>query len=189
MSVLITEAETKQGLAITQSLGRKGIAISCLTSNPSAPCLYSKYCKEYFISPRLEDKDSYIRFLLGIVKNKKYDLLISCSDLTTEYISEKRESLLSFARFLLPSHQTLMCALNKDKLMRFCQGRNLSMPKTFYPKTIGQVKTFNGRLNSPLVLKGTRGSGAAQVRYAKSKRELISSYIELKKEVSKISEN
>lgn len=179
MSVLITEVEGKLGLAITQSLGRKGISVSCLSNNPSAPAFYSKYCKEKFVSPAVEDKDSYINFLLDIVKRNKYELLITCSDADTEYISEIRESLYSYITFLLPDHETVMRVLNKDKLMRFCVEKNFAIPKTEFPKNIEDVITFNGQFDYPLVLKGTRGAGAQNVEYAHSKYELVYKYIEL----------
>jgi len=180
MRVLITDSELKQALAITQSLGRKGIAVSCLSSNRAASSFYSKYCQEKFISPYLSDKENYINSLLEIVKNKKHELLFTCSDAATEYISELRGKLIRYIGFVVPDHENIVLALNKDKLMRFCQERGFPIPRTAYPKSRQDILALDGEVNYPLVLKGSRGACAQHVRYAESKDELLAAYSELK---------
>ena len=186
MSVLILEAEQKQALAITQSLGARGISVTCVSCNPSAPSFYSKYCKERFISPLSKNEDSYLDFLLDIVRKKKYELLIQCSDMSTECISREREKLSPFIKFLLPSHDTVMLSLHKDRLMKFCHEKNILTPETYFPQEKEDVINLNGNLNYPLVLKGTRGASASNVRYAKSKYDLLYNYIELKERAPEV---
>ena len=128
MGVLILDAELKHALSITQSLGEKGIDVSCVSTIPSAPVKYSKYCKEYFVSPVLGKKKEYIKFVAKILKNGNYDLVIPCCDLSTEYISENKDAFSQYTNIFLPSHEIVKLALHKDRLMKFCEDNGINAP-------------------------------------------------------------
>lgn len=181
MSILVIDANTKQALAVTQSLGRRGIDVTCIASSLYAPAFYSKFCKRHFIAPGERDKSGFINFVSNLVKKEKYELVITCGDLSTEYISEAREYLLPYVKIALPEHEKVLTVLNKDRLMKFCQENGFPAPSTFYPNNLNDALSFSAKLGYPVVLKGTRGCAAINVRYAVSERELKEKYIELEK--------
>ena len=45
------------GLGITRNLGRFGIPVFCLTSNPHELTCVSKYCTQYAVIPEIERDD------------------------------------------------------------------------------------------------------------------------------------
>jgi predicted ATP-grasp superfamily ATP-dependent carboligase len=180
MRVLITEAEVKQATAIAQRLGRRGVEITCLSSNPGAPAFYSKYCSERLSSPFVAHKEDYIKRLLAIVRTGKYDVVIPCSDAATTYLSELKEELSPHVAFAVAGHENLLRSLHKDRFMKFCDEKGFPIPKTFFPKTREDVLRLAGELDYPLVLKGSRGASSENVRHAGSSEELINAYDEIK---------
>ena len=100
--VLVTDAHTKQALAVTQSLGRRGISVSLVDSSSAAPAFASQYCRERLISPQRRDESAYMEFLAGCLRRNRYELLIACDDLTAQYVSRARASLTPHTRVVLP---------------------------------------------------------------------------------------
>lgn len=166
MRVLVTDAHTKQALAITQSLGRRGIEVSLVDSSPTAPAFASQYCRERLIAPPRSNEDAYIAFLLSVVKRQPYDLLVTCDDLTTWYVSRSRGRLAPHIRIVLPEHEVLETAMYKDRLSQFALRHGIPIAETRFPSNMDEVRTFAGQLREPFVVKGVRSSGARQIRYA-----------------------
>lgn len=181
MNVLVTDAVTKQALAITQSLGRRGIDVTCISSEFYSPAFYSKFCKKHFVAPRERDKDGFISFVQDLVKKERYELVITCSDLSTEYLSEARGRLLPYTKLALPEHDKILTVLNKDRLMQFCQKNGFPAPITLYPENLNEALSLSAKVGYPVVLKGTRGTAAANVRFVKTENELEEKYLELQR--------
>lgn len=179
MSVLVTDAHLKQALAVTQSLGRRGIEVYCLSSDRNSAAFHSKYCKRYFVSPLPRDKEQYINFILKIIKETKFDLLITCDDVTTGYISEIQDNIFRYTKVVLPDHKIIQTVLNKDKMMQFAQEKGFPIPKTIYLRNQDDIFNLNGMISYPVVIKATRGAGGRLIRCASSKEELIQKYREI----------
>jgi len=164
--LLITDAHTKQALAITQSLGRRGIEVSLVDSSTTAPAFASQYCCEQLIAPDRRDERAYIEFLLHAVRRRQYELLITCDDLTTWYVSRARSRLAPHVRIILPDAVSLETAMYKDRLAAFALEHGIPVARTFFPTNMEEVREFSKQLPGPIVVKGVRGSGSKQIRYA-----------------------
>lgn len=179
MSVLITDADLKQALAAAQSLGKRGITVACLSSNPMAPAFYSRYCKEKIVFKEQKKRNKYSDFLIDLIKKRKYDLIIPCADYSVSIISQIRERIIPHANVYLPSHHKIETVLSKYRLMKLAEQHGVDIPQTFVPKDLFDLKDIESRLKFPIVIKGDSTTGAQKVRYAYSRDELVAKFIEI----------
>ena len=75
MKVLLTDGSHKNTLAIVRYLGKEGFTIDILHHKKSAPA-YSKYCNRLIICPEIQKEEEYYQFVLQLVKQQLYDILI-----------------------------------------------------------------------------------------------------------------
>src|SRR3989338_3982111 len=126
--ILLATTRASASRAILESLGKRGHEIFLVDVNPRIAAFSSKYCTKSFVCPSEKDKDSYVSFVLNILKKESIDLLIPTSDTSTEYFSEVREEVERYTRMVLPSKELIDLANNKDKTYRFCQIRLFTIP-------------------------------------------------------------
>jgi len=166
--VLITDAHSKQAGVIARSLKSIGVEVHLASFNEYAPHFASRYCDRSFISPRYEEKEQYIEFFVSHVQKYHYNLIIPCDDVSVLYFSEAREQLLPYVQFILPDHNVVETVAYKDNLMRFSEKHNITIPKTFYPERKEDYERCAQKLSGQtVVIKGVRGAGSRQIRYAK----------------------
>ena len=61
---IVTFGRGWHALAITRSLGKKGIDVYCGEEAPFAPCFFSRYCKGSFRYPSVGDEpEAFLDFL------------------------------------------------------------------------------------------------------------------------------
>jgi predicted ATP-grasp superfamily ATP-dependent carboligase len=112
------------------------------------------------------------------VKRKRYGLLISCTDYSTNVISQNRNRIEPYTKVFLPNHEKIRTVTSKYHLMKYALNHSIPIPKTYRPKDSSDLK---GHLKYPIVIKGDETSGARKVRYAYSREELIGKYEEIRK--------
>lgn len=173
MNILITTAEWKSALTCMRSLAKAGHSISLISQSPYTPSLYSKFCKESIISPKESDKNEYMDFIQGLIKSRKYDLLIPISDLCTEYFSESREDLSKYVNITMPSKEAIDIARNKDKTYRFCQQNNIPIPDTNFISGLSDVDNLKDKISFPCVVKQPKGTGGRGNQYIENKEDFI----------------
>lgn len=176
LKVLITSANWKASLAVMKSLARKGADISLLSDDRNTPALYSKYCKKRIISPNECRKKEYTEFLINMLKDGNYDLLIPISESTVYYCSELRDEILKYARLILPSHNSILVAHNKVKTYQFSYVNDIPIPKTFFPASLSDVESISSRIFFPCITKNPFGAGGVGNKLILSKDELVSLY-------------
>jgi predicted ATP-grasp superfamily ATP-dependent carboligase len=119
--------------------------------------------------------------LKTLVRTKKYELIIPCSDYSTLLISEFRDELLPYARIPLPGRELVETVTSKSALMRFAEANAISIPRTFYPAEQKDLENAASHMKYPVVLKGDVTAGAIKVRYVRSASALVKTYNELRR--------
>lgn len=181
MSVLILAADQKQAVPVVQSLGKRHIAVACLSPKPTAPAFVSRYCSERILFAETSDRGKYAEFLKSLVKQKKFELLIACSDYSTVLISEHRDAIFPYAKALLPEHDLVKMVTSKAALMKFAAAHGIPAPKTWFPENSSDVEASAPRMTYPMVVKGDVTAGALKVRFARSESDLVRTYNELRR--------
>lgn len=158
--VLLTPLDEHMGLDIARSLGKRGIPIYALDSDPHAVGKFSKYV--YFStcpSPEENGGTSYLNFLVDFIKKIGGKVvLFPLSDEHVLLFSQERERLENYCLFLMPDHDTVSNLVTKDGLDKIVKNFNIPAPQTFFLNGTWSIESIAGRLNYPVILKPTEST-------------------------------
>jgi predicted ATP-grasp superfamily ATP-dependent carboligase len=186
--VLITDADSRGALSVIRSLGRKKVKTALLAQDSLSMAFFSRYFSESICcpSPR-DDLHGFMKTLLRIVKTRKYASIFPLGDDSLLPISEHREKLAPYVKLALPSHGSVLTALNKAQTLRVADEAGIPTPQTFHVKNTAEVKDLSTRIQYPSVIKPKwsyvwKQNGKAQYArpfFVNSASELISTYVKV----------
>jgi predicted ATP-grasp superfamily ATP-dependent carboligase len=183
MKVLVTDGGYENALAITRSLGRKGINVSVLSDNSKAITFYSRYCKEKILCPKVTDEDRYEKFIEKILSENKYDLLIPVSTGATLTVAKNKNILERYTNLVLSDYDKIVKAMDKRFVYELAADLGIPYPRTIYPENIDQIKNDINGFKYPIVLKARQQTWFGhKVDYAYNKEELKDICIKVKQE-------
>ena len=158
--VLVLGVKTHGSLGILRSLGRLGIPVYGVASDPRGPASYSKYLRGRFVFDLASAApEAAVEYLLEVGKNiGSRAVLIPTEDETSLLVSDSDETLNE--RFLLP-HQPgrLAHSLSSKREMHFlARQHSIPTPEVVFPSGIEEVRTFAAGATFPVMLKGIDGN-------------------------------
>jgi predicted ATP-grasp superfamily ATP-dependent carboligase len=160
MDVLVTDGTFKHSLAAVRALGRLGHNVDVLSHRRGASAAHSRYCRRSYVGPSPRQADVFVDCLRELLGRGGYHVLLPISYLAMRAVSEHREALMQFARFLLPNRESFEIAANKDETFRHAMRVNVPIPKTFWPQVVADLPQVAEACGFPLVIKPTLESGA-----------------------------
>jgi predicted ATP-grasp superfamily ATP-dependent carboligase len=154
MSVLVIDGESNAGLAVTRSLGKKGIEVDVGARTNLAPAFFSKYCKNSFVYADPEKNvKNFVEDLEKILEKKEYEMLIPCSDFTILPISLQRSRFEKKVLLALPSNKLLRLAWSKSETLKIAKRIGIPIPETFFVKKIEDLEKIKSKIKYPVVIK------------------------------------
>jgi len=154
MPVFVTDGDQRSALAVTRSLGRRGIDVVVGESRQGSLASSSKYCKMEFIYPSpIEDPRLFQKKIIEHLKGNSYDVIIPMTDVTCYLINEIRERLEDNIKIALPRAEVFEKASQKAELMRLASSLNVPIPKTYYIEKMEELEGLENKLEFPVVLK------------------------------------
>jgi predicted ATP-grasp superfamily ATP-dependent carboligase len=157
MKILLTDGSHKNTLAIIRYLGRENHIIDILHFKKSAPA-YSKYCNKLIISPNIQNEFEYFEFVLNLVKNQNYDILIPVGIKSIEVLSKNLQEITKFVHIELSDYNSIRIALEKRLTFKYAEENLINHPKTIYPTNIEEAISFSQDLKYPLIIKSSNES-------------------------------
>jgi predicted ATP-grasp superfamily ATP-dependent carboligase len=180
MNILVTDGNTRAALAIVKSLGRKNHTV--IVGNEKQPSLASssKYCSGSFVYPNpAKDTDRFISALLKVIKEKKIDVVLPVTDITTLSVSENKRALEDCCKVPFADYKKIDFVSNKYEAIRTAQSLDIPVPKTFFLMSPDQIHSLPEDIPYPVVIKPSRSrirSGnrwiSTNVTYANTLQEL-----------------
>jgi predicted ATP-grasp superfamily ATP-dependent carboligase len=173
-------------LGIVRSLGRLGIPVYVVASDPQTSSFYSRYCRGKFvldIDTAPEEKS--LQFLLEVSKKiGGSPILIPTDDGSATFVADHADALRSSFQFQdqLPR---LFNSLNSKKEMHFqAKKHGLPTPEAVFPQSRADVLNFLPGATFPIMLKAIYGAqlwGAAgqKMFIVRSEAELLDKYDQL----------
>ena len=169
------------GLGVIRSLGRRGIPVIGLDSNPKQIGLFSRYCKKLVcINP--ENEKEYINLLLdlGEQMNTK-GVIFQGSDAHTSSILKYRNKLERYYEFPMANLEIIEKLINKKKFYKTLEKLNMPYPKTFFPKDVSEVIQFGKEITYPYIVKPIFSTNfskefGVKVFQVNSEEELVKAY-------------
>lgn len=155
-----------QALALTRSLGEKGIPVYIVDRNRYGIARYSKYCQKFFQSPDYLAPD-FADFLidLGHREHLKDWLLLPCDDHIVYSISKRKKDLQQVFKVITVDFGILQNIINKHNLFEIAAECKLPVINTFFPASKAISESDLNGYRYPLLVKGIEG----QTFYKKTK--------------------
>jgi len=154
--VLVLDAAQRSALAVTRSLGRRGIVVYTAeeTKHALAGCSCHSRCFFTHPSPRLQP-DLFIEFLASMVKERQIDLLLPMTELTTALLL-MHQDVFPDAIIPFPALEHVNALADKSNLIRTAEMLGVPVPRTWFSTEAVQTGHDLASLRFPAVLKPAR---------------------------------
>ena len=156
MKVLVTDAATNHALALTRSLGARGIDVTACDDRRLAKSFYSHFCHDSFVNP--SPRASVSHFVESIVERAnagRYDVLFPMTEKAILPLSLERHRLSPSVRMPIPSHDTIIRAFDKGAMLELAETLRIPTPKTVRVDAQTGLHAAAEQLGFPLAMKAS----------------------------------
>ena len=175
--VFVTDATKRISLAITRSLGKKGIEVT--VGDKAMVCLtrFSKYCRKFVSYPSpYRYPHQFLKWLRNHLQQNRYDVLFPVGDIPQLIISKNKEELSELCRIPVADFETIMKARDKKRTIKIARQHHIPCPKTYFVEGIDQVEELSKNIDFPVIIKPRQGSGGEGISLVRNREELLSRY-------------
>jgi predicted ATP-grasp superfamily ATP-dependent carboligase len=143
------------GLAIARSLGRRGIPVSVLESNPSLPAIRSRYAK---VSRAIDiNGPPLIQDLLEFRRRFDEDpVLYLTNDNMVRTVAGSLDSIRGSYRLLWGDADTVRTLLDKQNIERIARASGLRYPRSILISSVSDLDRVRDSLAFPMAFKPTK---------------------------------
>jgi predicted ATP-grasp superfamily ATP-dependent carboligase len=186
MTVLVTDGNQRSTLAITRSLGRRGIGVLVGEVAQRSLASSSRYSSAHVVYPSpYRHPQEFYSFLIEFLRRTKVDMLIPTTDVTTHLVATHKDEVQMHTKLVVPDFQSFDFVTNKWKLLKYAQELLIPIPQTHFVQGPGAVPEILGLIRYPVVLKPCRswmlterGWISSGVHYVGSEAALLCLYRE-----------
>jgi predicted ATP-grasp superfamily ATP-dependent carboligase len=181
-TVLCTDGVTSKALAITRSLGARGIKVITADKNRWHPSGFSKYSAKSLCYPDPKTQpERFVAWLLETIVQERVEVLYVLDDDTLLAVMPHRKQLEALCRLTLPPEQGYAVAADKGKTMQLAKKLGIPCPLTVEPNFAAgwnreELLRLTAPMSYPLVLKPKFSSGSRGVRVVHHVDELLLSF-------------
>ena len=184
--VVVLKADDYGGLGIVRSLGRSGLQVYCIESNPAAPAVRSRYCAGSFtwdIDGASSEKS--LDFLLQIARRfSTPPVLIPTGDASSVFVAEHAHALKPAFRFSVCPAGVSQALYDKKQMYLLCKQHGVPTAETAFPQNAEDLRHFIRSAEFPVVLKAIDAARLQQrtglrLLIARNERELLDGYTRL----------
>ena len=181
--VIVTHARGWHALALTRSLGRKGVEVYCGEESPFAPCFFSKYCTGSFQHPSVSDEpDAFIDFMVEKVQELKPEgaepFVLMPVHKETWLFAEHRARFEPHIALPLTSFENMSQTHDKGQLAVLAERLGITIPPTRQFQHLDDVYRAVPELEFPVFLKVREGAAGVGLKKCDTAEELTSTFRE-----------
>jgi len=152
--VLLTGAETHQGVIVIRSLAKRGVRM--LVTGPASNSIgfHSKYITGKAILPSAEtEKEAFVDGLLELVEANGIPCIFPVTETSLIALDEQRQRVDSVARLMAPPSDVIRAGM--DKKVQIATALKLGIPtaETLYPDSMDEAEDFAERVGYPVIFK------------------------------------
>jgi predicted ATP-grasp superfamily ATP-dependent carboligase len=190
MNILVLDGNQNQAVAATRSLARAGHTVYAGESASWSKTGWSRASSDSFRYPAPQRQiDAFVAAISDFVQQRPGTLVLPMTEATTLPLSSHRDSLIATgARLVLPDHNDLLRAFNKEETTRLAESLGIPTPKTITVLNHEQAGDVAHSIRYPVVLKpraseeisragGVRTGG--RPRYASNPTQFNAAYAEI----------
>ena len=184
LTALVTDGNQRPALAITRSLGRRGVSVVVGAEQADSLASASKYCARRVTYPSPEhDPDAFERFLLEFVERERIDVVMPVTDVTTHLVAGNARALSRFTATAVPPFDAFESVSDKASLVERARQCGIPVPRTHVVENRSVLTAVLNQIEYPAVIKPSRsrirtnaGWLGATVKYAADEAELLRLY-------------
>lgn len=176
--VLVSDANSRRGLAVVRSLGRRGLQVTAGDDHPYGLSFTSKFCTDRLLYPNPEKSpEKFTSFMLNHLRNNPYDCFFPMSDAVVKQVALHLRDFTSLTNIILEDYETLAVGFDKWRTIELARTLDIPHPKTFYIDDLETVRRLQNKIPYPTVIKPRFGSGAKGVVFVYKPEDLWSRYL------------
>lgn len=182
--VLVTDGDTRAALAITRSLGRRGVSVLVGEGRPRSLASASRYCTRHLTYPSpYRQPGAFEQFLDEVVEREAIRALIPVTDVTTHTVARMQNLLAPRVALAVPEFDAFETLTDKSRLLERAAACGIPTPRTRVVEGLAGVRAVLDELEYPVVVKSARsrirtdsGWVATAAAYARSAAGLVRLY-------------
>lgn len=162
--VLLTGAETHQGIIVIRSLAKRGIRM--LVTGPAGSIgFHSKYISGQAVLPSPEtEKEAFVGQLLDLVEKHKIPLIFPVTETSLIALDEQRARVDELAKLMAPPSNVIRAGMDKKVQIDTAFKLDIPTTETIYPETIDEAVNFSERVGYPIIFKPRGRSNDSQIK-------------------------
>jgi predicted ATP-grasp superfamily ATP-dependent carboligase len=186
MKVFVTDGDQRPALAITRSLGRRGITVLVGEEQPASLASSSRYCAGHLTYPSpYREPEAFQRFVVELAQRESVDVIVPVTDVTTTSVCLNQDALRRHVAIAVPPFAAFDLVTNKATALRAAERCGIPIPRTLFVDGLAGLPEILDRVEYPAVIKParsriptSRGWLSTGVQYAFSELELRRRYEE-----------
>ena len=141
-----------QGLGVLRSLKKRGTP-TFLIDRELCIGRFSRHKDKFLRCPDVGDKCGFLEFLKRLAEKENLWgwVVYANDDETVRFLSQNKRELERFYKIPVPEWEIIKNIYNKKLTYQLAEEINIPIPKTFYPKNIGNLSRLN--LEFPVIIK------------------------------------
>jgi predicted ATP-grasp superfamily ATP-dependent carboligase len=179
-TVFVTDGEQRPALAITRSLGKRGISVVVGEEQKRPLAASSRYCARSIIYPSpYREPEAFERFITGVVTQEQFDVVMPVTDVTTYAVARNQDAIRPYAALAVPPFDAFERLTDKASLLQRARKCGIPTPRTHVVEGLSGLNAIQDSVTFPAVVKPTRsriptpnGWLGTQVHYVSSLAEL-----------------
>jgi predicted ATP-grasp superfamily ATP-dependent carboligase len=157
MNVFVTDGDQRPALAITRSLGRRGLSVIVGEEHSHSLASASRYCVRSLTYPSPHrDPEGFDRFIARLVVHDRIDVVMPVTDVTTHAIARNQDALRIHAAVAVPPFDAFERVTDKASLLQRASKCGIPTPVTHTVDGIAGLKAAQDDIVFPVVVKSTR---------------------------------
>jgi predicted ATP-grasp superfamily ATP-dependent carboligase len=197
MRILVLDGNQNQAVASVRSLAKAGHQVLVGEASSWSKAGWSRSSGGTFRYPDPhQDVSGFVARISEMAQQQPGTLLLPMTEATTLPLSAQREALAaSGAKLVLPSHDDVLRAFDKEETVRLAASLGIAVPKTTVICSPEQAREACATIRFPAVLKPrssveAHSDGAMQItgrpRYAGNAEELQTLYLQMSRTCSRV---
>lgn len=180
--VLLTGAETHQGMIVIRSLAKRGVRMLVTGPDQNSIGFHSKCISGKALLPSAEtDKEPFVDRLLELIDKHKIPYIFPVTETSLISLDEQRRRVDSAARLMAPPSDVIRAGMDKKVQIDTATKLNIPTTETLYPESVEEADDFAGRVGYPVIFKPRgrasdsqiKGSFDFKVHYCHTRTQLV----------------
>jgi predicted ATP-grasp superfamily ATP-dependent carboligase len=159
--VLLTDAQSRAGLATIRSLGQHSIRVTAADHDRIALGFFSRYCNRRLHYPDpIREPERYAEAILGELRRNRYDVVMPLFDECLLALAKRTQEVEQLTRFPYLDHNRLMAGRDKLRTIAIARRHGLRTPATFAIRTEQDVVDALAECPLPLIVRPREASAS-----------------------------